>query len=87
MEPPKTTRQLGWFGLLMIAVISGLVVKIVGDPLVQVISPKLEDAADSAEDFVDDHWTDRDWSKQLDRWLEDWRDRRSDRSEDFDQVR
>lgn len=79
MEPPKTTGQLGWFGLLMIAVISGLVVKIVGDPLVQVISPKLEDAAESTEDFVDDHWPDQNWGKQLDRWLEDWQDRRSDR--------
>ncbi len=71
MEPPETDKPLGWFGLLLIAVISGLVVKIVGDPLVQVISPKVEEAAEAAEEF----WQDQSWDQQLDRWLEDRLDR------------
>lgn len=64
--PPKTTKQFGWFGLLMIAIISGLIVKIVGDPMVQVITPKLEDMAEEAEDFLDD----QEWGEQLNKWLE-----------------
>ncbi len=52
----------------MIAVISGLVVKVIGDPLVQVISPTMEDVAEETTDLLQDHH----WRKQLDRWLEDW---------------
>lgn len=65
---PNTGKQLGWFGLLMIAVVSGLVVKVVGDPLVQVISPMVEDAAEEITDSLQD----QPWGKQLNRWLEDW---------------
>lgn len=70
---PKTSKQPGWLGLLMIAVLSGLVVKVVGDPIVQVLNPKVEDAAEEAEDFLD-----RDWGRQLNRWLKDCCQREQD---------
>lgn len=62
---PKTTNPFGWFGLLMIATVSGLIIKVVGDPLVQVFAPRLEDAADEIEDWLDD----QDWGERLDDWL------------------
>lgn len=62
----KTGRPFGWFGLLMIAVISGLVVKIVGDPIVDVLTPKIEEMAEEAEDI----WDDQDWAERLREWLE-----------------
>lgn len=63
---PRTSKQFGWFGLLMIAIISGLVVKILGDPIVQILNPKIEDAAEEIEEFLDDH----DWEETLSEWLE-----------------
>lgn len=63
---PKTSRQFGWFGLLMIAIVSGLVVKILGDPIVEVIHPKLEDVAEDAEEFLDD----QEWGEKLNEWLD-----------------
>jgi hypothetical protein len=63
---PKTSKQPSWLGLLMIAVLSGLIVKVVGDPIVQILNPKVEDVAAEAEDFFD-----RDWGRQFNRWLED----------------
>lgn len=49
----------------MIATMSGLIIKVVGDPLVQIFTPKLEDAADDAEDWLDD----QDWGEQFEEWL------------------
>jgi hypothetical protein len=62
---PKTSKQFGWFGLLMIATLSGLIIKIVGDPLVQIFTPKLEDAADDVEDWLDD----QNLGERLEEWL------------------
>jgi hypothetical protein len=42
----------------MIATISGLVVKIVGDPITAVTTPKLENVLEDMEDFVDDVFDD-----------------------------
>jgi hypothetical protein len=71
---PKTNKQFGWFGLLMIAVISGLIVKVLGDPLVEMLSPKIEDAVEEGEDWLDDwldDWFDeREWGEKLDEWLD-----------------
>jgi hypothetical protein len=66
---PETNRRISWFGLLMIAIVSGLVIKIVGDPLVKIISPRIEDVAEDAEDFVDD----QNWGRKLEKWLEQLR--------------
>lgn len=62
---PKTSNPFGWFGLLIIATVSGLIIKVVGDPLVQIFSPKLEDAADHVEDWLDD----QEWEETWDEWL------------------
>lgn len=62
----KPSKRFGWFGLLTIAVISGLIVRVVGDPLVQIISPKIEDAAEDAADFLED----QDLGEKLNHWLE-----------------
>lgn len=67
---PETNRQITWFGLLMIAIVSGLVIKIVGDPLVKIVSPKIEDVAEDAEDFVDD----QNWDRKLEKWLKQIRE-------------
>jgi hypothetical protein len=67
---PKTNKQFGWFGLLTIAVISGLIVKVVGDPLVELFSPKIEDAAEEVEDWLDDWFDDQDWGEKLGEWLD-----------------
>jgi hypothetical protein len=67
---PETNRRISWFGLLMIAIVSGLVIKIVGDPLVKIISPRIEDVAEDAEDFVDD----QNWGRKLEKWLEQLRE-------------
>lgn len=67
---PETNRQISWFGLLMIAIVSGLVIKIVGDPLVKIISPRIEDVTEDAEDFVDD----QNWGRKLEKWLEQLRE-------------
>lgn len=52
----------------MIAVISGLIVKVVGEPIAQVMGPKVEDVAEEAADFLHDQR----WEKRLNRWIEDW---------------
>jgi hypothetical protein len=67
---PETNRRISWFGLLMIAIVSGLVIKIVGDPLVKIISPRIEDVAEDAEDFVDD----QNWGRKLEKWLKQLRE-------------
>jgi hypothetical protein len=66
----KTGRPFGWFGLLMIAIISGLVVKVVGDPLVKVVSPQVENALEDLQEFVHhQHWSKK-LNKQIDRWID-----------------
>lgn len=62
---PKTGKHIGWFGLLMIATLSGLIIKVVGDPLIEVLDPKLEDAADEVEDW----FKDREWGETIGEWL------------------
>lgn len=67
-EQPKTdkSKPFGWLSLLMIAILSGLVVRVLGDPLVNVVSPKLEDAFEDADDFLDDLR----WQKKINRWID-----------------
>jgi hypothetical protein len=67
---PKTDKQFGWFGLLTIAIVSGLIVKIVGDPLVEVITPKLERTAKKTERLLDHFLDDQDWGEKLHDWLD-----------------
>lgn len=62
------SKQLSWVGVLLIATISGLLVRILGDPLVELTSPKIENFFESAEEFWDDP---QDW---IEEWREDWRD-------------
>ncbi|HEY9621542.1 MAG TPA: hypothetical protein V6C78_14365 [Crinalium sp.] len=52
------SKRFSWLGVLMIATISGLVVKIVGDPITAVTTPKLENVLEDMEDFVDDVFDD-----------------------------
>jgi len=81
---PKTDKphKSGGLGLLLIAIVSGLVVKLVGDPLVEVISPPIKHAAREAGDFLDDRQWGRQWGKKWDKhwehWREQWQDWRGD---------
>jgi hypothetical protein len=64
-------------GLLLIAIVSGLVVKVVGDPLVEVISPPIEYAAKDIREFIEDQRWDKAWNRQWKQWrrqLEDWQE-------------
>ncbi len=72
-RPEKTGKPFGWLSLLLIAIVSGLVVKIIGDPLVQVFGPKIENAVEEAGDFLDNQ-LDQNWSKKLHRWMKDWQE-------------
>jgi hypothetical protein len=70
----KTGKPFGWLGLLLIAIVSGLVVKVIGDPLVEVFGPKVENTVKEAGDFVD-RQLDQNWGKKLHRWIEEQRER------------
>jgi hypothetical protein len=63
---PKTEKRFGWFGVLLIAVFSGLVVRILGDPLAEVTTPKLKRFLRHTQDFVEDHEP----LERLQKWLE-----------------
>lgn len=47
-------KSLGWVGVLLIAVISGLIVRVLGDPIVEVTSPTIEEFFEDVEDFFED---------------------------------
>jgi len=47
-------KPFGWLGILLIAIISGLVVRVLGDPIVEVTSPKLEGFFEDIEEFFED---------------------------------
>ncbi|MFM7423912.1 MAG: hypothetical protein ACKO7W_02720 [Elainella sp.] len=70
----KTGKPSGWLGLLLIAIVSGLVVRVVGDPLVEVFGPKLENAVEEAGDFIDEQ-LDQNWGKKLRHWFEQQQER------------
>lgn len=74
-RPEKTGGPAGWLGLLLIAIVSGLVVKVIGDPLVEVFGPKVEHAVEEAGDFVDQQ-LDQNWGKKLHRWFEEQQEQR-----------
>ncbi|WNZ22223.1 hypothetical protein HJG54_04655 [Leptolyngbya sp. NK1-12] len=78
---PKTNKQFGWFGLLMIAVISGLIVRVVGDPLVEMFSPKIADLTEGAGEWLEDWFEDREWREKLQDWLDS--DPQPDRNRSF----
>ncbi|MGJ3250340.1 MAG: hypothetical protein ACFE0J_04275 [Elainellaceae cyanobacterium] len=46
--------RLGWFSVLIITTVSGLIVRVVGDPLVEMTSPKVEEIFEDIEDWLDD---------------------------------
>jgi hypothetical protein len=59
-------QRFSWFGVLVITTLSGLIVRVVGDPLVDMTSPQIEDVFDDLEDWFDetqeawdDWWGDR----------------------------
>ncbi|MBD2067259.1 hypothetical protein H6F93_06915 [Leptolyngbya sp. FACHB-671] len=47
-------RPLSWLGVLLIAVVSGLIVRVLGDPIVEVTSPNLEEFFEDVEEFFED---------------------------------
>ncbi|MBF2074100.1 MAG: hypothetical protein IGS50_10120 [Synechococcales cyanobacterium C42_A2020_086] len=49
----------------MIATVSGLLVKVLGEPIVQITSPLLEQWIEDAQEWLDD----QDLPRQLERWL------------------
>ena len=77
---PKTDKphKSGGLGLLLIAIVSGLVVKLVGDPLVEVISPQIKHAARDAGELLEDQRWGRQWEKQWERKWERWSDQWQD---------
>jgi hypothetical protein len=70
MQPTdKHGKPFGWFGLLMIAIISGLIIKVIGDPLVKVMSPKIETVLEEVQDVGHDQaW------RRLNKTFRKWRD-------------
>lgn len=54
----------------MIATVSGLIIKVVGDPLVQILSPKLEDRIEDIENWL----ADQEWEERWEDWLKSRRD-------------
>lgn len=58
--------RISLIGALLVATVSGLVIKVIGDPLVEFMGPKLENFFEDIEDFWDDtgetieDWLDRD---------------------------
>ena len=51
MEPD---HKIGLLSAVFIAVISGLMIKVIGDPLVEVTAPKLEDFFENVEESWED---------------------------------
>ncbi|NJN60045.1 MAG: hypothetical protein HC879_22475 [Leptolyngbyaceae cyanobacterium SL_5_9] len=47
-------KPFGWLGILLITIVSGLVVRVLGDPIVEVTSPTLENFFEDVEDFFED---------------------------------
>jgi hypothetical protein len=47
-------KSLSWLGVLLIAVISGLIVRVLGDPIVEVTSPTIEEFFEDVEEFFED---------------------------------
>ncbi len=78
----KSEGRSGGLSLLLIAIFSGLVVKVVGDPLVEVISPPIKHAAKDAGDFLEDQRWGRQWSRQWRQWGDQWQEQWSDQWED-----
>jgi hypothetical protein len=58
-------KAVGWFGLLVAATISGLLIKVIGDPLVEVTNPTMKDAIEETQDVMNV----RHWKKQFRKWL------------------
>ncbi len=53
----------------MIAIISGLIIKVIGDPLVKVMSPKIETVLEEVQDVGHDQaW------RRLNKTFRKWRD-------------
>jgi hypothetical protein len=48
------SKPLSWLGVLLIAVVSGLIVRVLGDPIVEVTSPSLEEFFEDVEEFFED---------------------------------
>jgi biopolymer transport protein ExbB/TolQ len=48
------SKRFNWLGVLLIATVSGLIVKVVGDPITAVTTPKIEDFLEDIEDFFED---------------------------------
>jgi hypothetical protein len=48
------SKRFNWLGVLIIATVSGLIVRVVGDPITAVTTPKIEDILEDIEDFFDD---------------------------------
>jgi hypothetical protein len=60
-------KRIGWFGFLMITIISGLVLRVLGDPLVEVTSPQVKDAMEQTQDALQDE----DFQQRVRRFIKD----------------
>jgi len=47
-------KPFSWLGVLLITIISGLIVRVLGDPMVEVTSPALEDFFEDVEELFED---------------------------------
>jgi hypothetical protein len=58
-------KRLGFFSTLVIATVSGLLIRVVGDPLVKMTNPHLEEFFEDVEDNwdeIEDNWEEvTDW--------------------------
>jgi hypothetical protein len=63
-------KAIGWLGLLMAATLSGLIIKVVGDPLVEVTNPPMKDAIEDTQDFLGSRQLRRQVQRQWRRWFD-----------------
>jgi hypothetical protein len=63
-------KAVGWFSLLMAATISGLIIKVVGDPLVEVTNPQMKDTIEDTQDFLGSRQLRRQVQRQWRRWFD-----------------
>jgi hypothetical protein len=58
------SQRDNWIGILLITIVSGLVIKVVGDPVVELTTPAIADFFDEMDDRVEDTMDDiGDWFK------------------------
>jgi hypothetical protein len=64
-------KVMGWMSLLLIATISGLIIKVVGDPLAEATTPQMKDAIEDTQDFLGSRKLRKQVQRQWHKWFGD----------------